>query len=65
MEHMITTKDAARYLGVKASALIAWRHRGTGPKFHRYSSRCIRYKRADLDDWIEAQAAEEVDNEQG
>ena len=62
---MMTPRDAAAYLGVEASTLKARRSKGTGPKYYRYSSRCIRYKRADLDDWIEAQAAEEVDNEQG
>jgi len=63
-QNMLTPADAARYLGVERATMKTWRHRSTGPKFHRYSSRCIRYKRADLDAWIdEHRAAEEASDD--
>lgn len=55
--HMMTTIDAAMLIGVAKQTLRVWRHEGKGPKFYRYSSKCIRYRRADVDAWIEAHRA--------
>lgn len=60
---MMTPKDAARYLSLEVSTLKARRRSGTGPKFYRYSSRCVRYRRQDLDAWIELQAADQEASE--
>lgn len=50
---------AGEYLGGAGSALSPktmqkWRCNGSGPAFIRISSRCIRYRKSDLDKWIEA-----------
>jgi len=50
--YMMTTRDAAAYLRLKVSTIKGWRRTGEGPPFYRYSSRCVRYKRAELDAWI-------------
>ena len=50
--NMMTPRDAARYMGVDFNTVKRWRRTGEGPPFYRYSSRCVRYKRAELDAWI-------------
>lgn len=45
---MLTTKDAANYLGLKKSTLEAWRCHGGGPVFHKFG-KAIRYDQTDLD----------------
>ncbi|QSR23864.1 DNA-binding protein [Hyphomonas sp. KY3] len=54
---MLDEKQAAKHLGVSARTLRNWRVRGGGPKFVRVSARCIRYKRGDLQDWIDRRIA--------
>tara|TARA_R100000808_G_scaffold17177_2_gene38155 strand:- start:177 stop:389 length:213 start_codon:yes stop_codon:yes gene_type:complete len=60
-QNMMASRDAASYLGVTHNTLKTWRRTGEGPVFYRYSSRCIRYRRADLDAWIESQSASTVE----
>jgi hypothetical protein len=55
--HMMAERDAAQYLAMRPCTLKAWRNRGKGPPFYRYSGRCVRYMRADLDAWIAKGAA--------
>ncbi len=50
---LLTEREAADFLGVTARCLQAWRYRGGGPKFVRISSRCIRYRKDDLAEWVE------------
>ena len=50
----LTPKNAASYLGISEAALRVWRSEGRGPRFFRAGERLIRYRRADLDLWIEA-----------
>ena len=46
---MKTTKEAAAYLkGIKPETLVAWRHRGQGPKYVPLGKRIV-YSVADLD----------------
>lgn len=51
-EQLLTTKQAARYLGVSASFLEKDRWRGARIPFIRLSRRSIRYRHADLDRYI-------------
>lgn len=51
---LIDEKAAARELGVIDRTMQNYRQRGGGPKFIRLSSRCIRYRRIDLREWVEA-----------
>jgi excisionase family DNA binding protein len=50
----LTSKQAARYLGVSEATLRLWRSEGKGPAFFRAGEKLVRYRRADLDTWIEA-----------
>lgn len=45
-------KTAADHIGVKPSTLQQWRWLGKGPRYIRFSNRCIRYRREDLDAFL-------------
>ncbi|WP_018231419.1 helix-turn-helix transcriptional regulator [Thioalkalivibrio thiocyanodenitrificans] len=49
----LTTQEAAERLGLKRTTLEAWRVRGFGPRFVKLG-RCVRYRAADLDSWLES-----------
>jgi len=48
--------EAARFLRVQPRTLESWRQRRTGPRFIRYSQRCVRYRPSDLQAWLDARA---------
>lgn len=49
----LTDKEAARITGLSYRTLQKLRTKGGGPLFVRYSNRAIRYRRADLERWME------------
>lgn len=51
---LMDEKQAATLLGFSERTLQSWRCRGGGPPFIRVSARCIRYRREDLEAWVEA-----------
>ena len=53
---LVDEGQAAAALGITPRTLQMWRHKGGGPVFVRISSRCIRYRMADLESF----AAERV-----
>lgn len=53
-QNTLTTRQAAKYLGVSDAVLRLWRFEGKGPCHFRAGEKLIRYRRADLDSWIEA-----------
>lgn len=62
MDPLLTPKDLARDLGgddgeFPVATLAQWRHRGIGPRY-LIIGRHVRYRRGDVDAWIEAQYAE-------
>lgn len=50
---LLKPEDAAAALSVTAATLANWRLRRSGPAFVRIN-RTVRYRREDLDAWIEA-----------
>ena len=56
-EPLLSTRDLAGYLDVPVSTLYAWRYRGEGPPGFRVG-RHIRYRRADIEDWIRSRLLE-------
>lgn len=50
----LSAHGAAAYVGRSYGSLAALRHRGTGPRVHRYDGRRPLYRRADLDRWLAA-----------
>lgn len=54
LNRLIGEREAAEFLGYTIRALQNWRVRGGGPAFVKVSSRSIRYRRCDLNAWIES-----------
>jgi excisionase family DNA binding protein len=52
MSDYLTVKEAADYLRLGPQTLNKFRHFGSGPQFVRVTARAIRYRRADLDQWM-------------
>jgi len=55
---MLNQEEAARFLHVQPRTLESWRQRRIGPRFIRYSMRCVRYRLQDLQAWLESQSIE-------
>jgi hypothetical protein len=57
---MLDTAGAAAYIGVATTTLHAWRSRGqVGPRYIRIGrGRCIRYRIADLEKYLNEHAVE-------
>ncbi len=51
---LLTTQEVARWLKSEPRTLERWRHRGKGPRFIRFTPRCVRYRLADLEAWATA-----------
>lgn len=51
-EKLLTNTDVAKLLGIAPRSLEQMRHKGTSPPFVRISSRCVRYRMADVERWI-------------
>ena len=52
---LITTEEAAKYLGLKKNTLEKYRSIGNmGPKYHRVGATAIRYKIIEIDEWVES-----------
>ena len=51
---LLSQKEAAEYLGTTVGTLNTWRHYGKDKiPFVRWSN-CIRYRKEDLDTWIQS-----------
>lgn len=53
-QNALIPDHAAQYLGVSKDALRLWRSQGKGPRYFKAGEKLIRYRRDDLDAWIEA-----------
>jgi excisionase family DNA binding protein len=51
----LSPAQAAELLGLSLRTLWKWRRRGTGPAWSRCGEWAVRYRRADVEAWIEAQ----------
>ena len=56
MDTLMTTEQLAEFLQVPLATLYQWRHKGTGPKGLKVGKH-VRYRRTDVDAWLERQAA--------
>jgi predicted DNA-binding transcriptional regulator AlpA len=52
-ENTLTPVKAAKYLGISEAVLRLWRSEGKGPRHFKAGEKLIRYRRSDLDLWIE------------
>jgi hypothetical protein len=53
---ILNQEEAARFLHVQPRTLESWRQRRIGPRFIRYSLRCVRYRSQDLQAWLDTQS---------
>ena len=49
---LLTTREAARLLGVSPGTLQNWRWRGEGPPIVKVGSQAVRYAQRDLDNYV-------------
>lgn len=54
---LLDERALAAYLGLTRRAVQAWRLRGGGPKFIKVG-RSVRYRPADIEDWLSAREFE-------
>ena len=54
MSDLLNTAQAAHYLSLRPATLEHWRMTRNGPPFVRVGPRIVRYRRTDLDVWIES-----------
>jgi len=52
-DEILTPPATAEFLKTEPRTLEAWRSRGVGPAFIRLSGRAIRYRRSDLERWLD------------
>ena len=54
IKDLLPTNEAATYCCVSKKFLATKRCHGDGPEFIKISKRCIRYRKEDLDKWLES-----------
>ena len=54
MQNTLNEREAGKYLGVSAAVLRLWRSETKGPRHFKAGEKLVRYRRTDLDSWIEA-----------
>lgn len=54
-QQWLSPEDLADELGIPVRSVYAWRSRGAGPRGHKIG-RHVRYRRADVDAWLEQHA---------
>jgi hypothetical protein len=57
-EPLLTQSEAAILLHVEPRTLESWRQHRVGPRYIRYSRRCVRYRIEDIQDWLAAQTVQ-------
>jgi predicted DNA-binding transcriptional regulator AlpA len=57
MTKLLTTAQVAELLTVPAETVRYWRYVDTGPKWFKVGPRAVRYREADVLEWLEGQKA--------
>jgi excisionase family DNA binding protein len=57
-ERLLSEKEVARYLNVSLRTLQRWRAEGTGPPHLMMAGRYPRYRKADVDAWLQQEREE-------
>jgi excisionase family DNA binding protein len=55
-DELLTVKQLAAFLQVPVSTVYAWRHTGDGPRGIRVSGRHVRYRRSDVEAFLDERA---------
>ena len=64
MEKLLTTKEVAESFGIAPNTMEIWRIRGEGPRFVK-CGRYVRYRRNDVEDYIESRTVSSTTRVQG
>jgi predicted DNA-binding transcriptional regulator AlpA len=51
-DDMLTTVELAAWLGVSVQFLEIARSKGGGPPYKKFTTRCVRYLRSDVREWL-------------
>lgn len=54
LPYVMDEEDAAHFIGVSQKTLQTWRSRRMGPPYIRMARKCIRYRRADLQEFVDS-----------
>jgi excisionase family DNA binding protein len=60
-DELLTPKEAAEILGVRPQTLATWRMTGRYGLRHLKVGRLVRYRRADLEAWLENRGSQPLD----
>lgn len=52
-ETLLTTKEVADYIGLSEYTIARYRLKGTGPKYFYIGKKSIRYKKEDVEIWLD------------
>lgn len=52
-EPLLTTKEVAEFIGVAPFTVAKYRMKGIGPKYIQLGQKVIRYRKSDVEEWIE------------
>lgn len=58
MEELLTPRDLVAMTKSTDATVRWWRHMGIGPKYIKLTERTIRYRKSDVDKWLEERYAE-------
>lgn len=61
MDNLLRPNEVAEILGVTIGALATMRYEGRGPRFIKISAKAVRYRRSDLEAWLEEQSAQSTE----
>jgi hypothetical protein len=64
IDRLLSTEDAARYIGVSKHTLLHWRHIHCGPDHIELSPCNLKYRVADLESWLEARKVRNSANDE-
>jgi hypothetical protein len=57
-EPLLTQNQAAMLLHIEPRTLESWRQHRVGPRYIRYSRRCVRYRIEDIQHWLAEQTVQ-------
>lgn len=52
-ESLLTTQQVAEIIGISPDTIARYRRQGNGPKYLRLGNNLIRYRRSDVEEWLD------------
>ena len=51
-EPLLTSEEFAKYLGISVHTVSKYRSKGIGPRYILLRQNVVRYKKSDIDEWV-------------